>query len=182
LSIYRIDKDIPWNNAGADNLCLHVARKGWVLRADFDYVLNRTAAEILFSLENLFNDPSTMYRFYVNSDRGILPSKCCNLYIIDKGTFWRSGGYDEDFSGHYGSADTFWCKDSIKPFISSIVLLPPKAHLDFLEYGGSGVPKTGRAVNRDLYVKKRSGKTPRSEDTLRFKWEKVYENKRSDLF
>ena len=103
VELYRIKIDIPWNQNGARNLGMTHA-EGWCLLTDMDHLLSKSQFEILYKLN-------------LNKDIHYVPGRCKadgapykrhpNSYIVHKDLYWKAGGYDETFSGYYGTDSTF---------------------------------------------------------------------------
>lgn len=103
LELYRIKKDIPWNQNGARNLGMTHA-EGWCLLTDMDHLLSNSQFETLNNL-SLWD-----IMHYVPGRRkvdGTLYKRHPNSYIVHKDLYWKAGGYDESFSGYYGTDSTF---------------------------------------------------------------------------
>ncbi len=92
--------DVPWNWLGARNRGAHEAEDGWLLMTDMDHVLPQTTAEALVYGKH---DPGTVYAFerLEHSGERIHPHSAS--FFMTKAMFWKIGGYDERFAGHYGS-------------------------------------------------------------------------------
>lgn len=103
LELYRIKKDIPWNQNGARNLGMTHA-KGWCLITDMDHLLSK-------------NQFKKLYKLDLNKDIHYVPGRHKaddtpykrhpNSYIVHRDLYWKAGGYDESFSGYYGTDSTF---------------------------------------------------------------------------
>ena len=109
LTIARVLEDKAWNNSGAKNLGFTLASEGWVFQSDIDHILNAENAFKLFSFKEKQIDKIYYFTRYKDDGMGhvALGNPHMNTYLIHKNTFWEIGGYDEDFSGSYGSEDTF---------------------------------------------------------------------------
>ena len=99
-SIFRIDRDIRWNQDAARNIGAHEAVSPWLLLTDIDHVIPE---ETLFQLVDMDKDPSVFYtfsriRFATGEPRESHP----NSYFMTKELYWEIGGHDEDFAGIYG--------------------------------------------------------------------------------
>ena len=92
--------DIPWNWLGARNRGAHEAEDGWLLMSDMDHVVPKSTAEALVYGKH---DPSKVYAFerLKHSGEKIHPHSAS--FFMTKAMFWKIGGYDERFAGHYGS-------------------------------------------------------------------------------
>jgi len=106
LRIYRIDKDIPWNIAGARNLAFHTAPTDWVLLCDIDHVVSTDAIRKISALN--LKDPNVVYLFRRMTPDGYVGVRAIINILMNRERFFQIGGYDEDFSGHYGREETFF--------------------------------------------------------------------------
>jgi hypothetical protein len=106
ILLLRIGVDIPWNQPGAHNLGVVMARSDKVLMTDLDYAFPET------TLRALIERPSpgtTMYRIGLRTPDGTPRKRHCNTFFCSRARVLRFYGYDESFSGHYGYDDTmFW--------------------------------------------------------------------------
>ncbi len=106
LKVYRIHEDIPWNIAGARNLGFHVATTDWVLSADIDHVVTHEALKDIMQLD--LSDPNTVYTFNRRREDGFVGCDAIINILMNQRRFFEIGGYDEDYSGHYGKEETFF--------------------------------------------------------------------------
>lgn len=113
LSIYRVLDDMPWHQHGARNLGAHVAQGPWLLLTDMDHVLPVASAESLLDRLDAL-DPGAIYTLdRVEADTGRptcqngRPKPHPNSFVVGKATFWKIGGYDETFTGIYGTDGLF---------------------------------------------------------------------------
>jgi len=93
--------DIAWNWIGARNRGAHEAwPESWLLMTDMDHVLPQSTAEALVYGKH---DPGTVYAFerLEHSGERIHPHSAS--FFMTREMFWKIGGYDERFAGHYGS-------------------------------------------------------------------------------
>lgn len=100
LQLYEIEQDIHWNVGGARNLAFTKAKGEWLLQLDMDTLLSAQAAEQLIVFAATEARKDAFYKFNQDFD-GIHPG----VILINKESFWQTGGHDEDFCGHYGSTD-----------------------------------------------------------------------------
>ena len=106
VAIYRIDRDIPWNMAGARNLAFHVAQTDWVLSADIDHVIT---AETLLQLRNLdYADDNVAHRLKRRRSDGSVGTDAIICILMNRARYIGIGGHDEDFAGSYGREETFF--------------------------------------------------------------------------
>lgn len=106
LKLYRIKENIPWNQNGAHNLGMQEAHDGWCVMTDIDHVVTASNLNVIYGLKP---DEKRYYTFGRREFRNQnTPFKRHpNSWLLTREMFFKSGGYDEDFSGYYGSDSTF---------------------------------------------------------------------------
>lgn len=107
VDVYRIDTDITWNQPGAKNLGFQES-EGWIVCADIDHLVTRENVDDLLKLKK---EKGTIY--YLGRE----DNNSWNIFLMHKDDFEKIGGYDEDFSGHYGYDDIefLWrCQKNLK--------------------------------------------------------------------
>lgn len=182
LRIYRMTEDWPWHQHAARNLGAHVAEEGWLLLTDMDHVLEPKSAAALFDrLPDL--DEGTIHTLdrieattrEPTRDPNGSPKPHPNSFVVTRATFWRIGGYDEDFCGVYGT-DGFFRQRAFS--------VARRGHLDIplVRFWRDIVPDAStttlaRKEGRDPGVKDRIAAWKRSEGrgvmTMQFDWERV---------
>ncbi len=105
LSLYRMDKDIRWNQDACRNLAASEAETRWLLMTDIDHlvpeqtwrrlVFNRLSWKIVYTF-NRVTGPA-------KSRRNPHP----NTWLLTTDRFEATGGYDERFAGWYGTDGDF---------------------------------------------------------------------------
>jgi len=112
LSIYRVTKDIPWNQHGARNLGALVAKGPWLLMTDIDHVMMPDAIDRLIGMKAKRDRVYTFHRLdaphmtpAVRPDGRVKPH--VNSFLLTREAYWDVGGYDEDFCGVYGTDGQF---------------------------------------------------------------------------
>lgn len=103
LELYRIKKDIPWNQNGARNLGM-THSEGWCLMTDMDHLLTKNQFDVLYRLKL---DKNIHYVPGRQKANGSWYKRHPNSYILHRDLYWKAGGYDEFFSGFYGTDATF---------------------------------------------------------------------------
>lgn len=100
VSIFRIDRDIPWNQDAARNIGAFEAKAPWLLLTDIDHVVPRdTVAHVL----SMPKDPQSMYTFgRTKFESGETRDPHPNSYLMTRQMYWEIGGHDEDYAGIYG--------------------------------------------------------------------------------
>lgn len=104
--LFRIKENKPWNQDGARNLAMKHC-SGWTLMTDMDHMLTR---EQVGGLRHVVAHEAKVGEYYmprrVDFD-GSPMHRHANSYVFNAEDFWKMGGYDEDFSGCYGSDGNF---------------------------------------------------------------------------
>jgi hypothetical protein len=103
--LYRCLVDVRWNWVFCRNLAASVAKYRWLLMTDIDHLIpNTTILNLIYHRYNI----NKAYRFQRVSAPSMLPYKPHpNTWFMHKGLFDAVGGYDERFSGWYGSDADF---------------------------------------------------------------------------
>lgn len=116
--LYRIKKDVRWNWLACRNLGVHEATTEWVLLTDIDHVVPATTWRVLMT-EQL--DPRTAYRFSRVDAPHLTPYKPHpNSWFMTRALFDAIGGYDERFSGYYGTDSEF--RDRVVATAAAVVI------------------------------------------------------------
>ena len=104
IRLFRIKKDIPWNQNGARNLAMTYA-DGWCLLTDMDHLLS------IDQLPSLFNMRLKKVKHYMPLRRKAITleqyKRHPNTYDLHRDAYWDIGGFDESYAGYYGTDSTF---------------------------------------------------------------------------
>ena len=103
--IYRIEVDVRWNWLAARNIGVHHARTAWVLLTDIDHLMPVATA---WRIAHGKLDANVIYRFSrrnYHDDSPYHPHP--NSWLMTRSKFDETGGYDERFSGFYGTDGMF---------------------------------------------------------------------------
>jgi glycosyltransferase involved in cell wall biosynthesis len=188
LRLYRIKVDVRWNWLACRNLAAKEAKKGWLLLTDMDHMLRRGAAAMLVYL---IEDDQVSRKCAYNLAREDAPGYVLykphpNTWLVWKGLYWKAGGYDETFSGYYGTDATFRRRivmnmdsnkiDKNRKLFQQVPLLE---EVKVTRYPGELVPdarttRYERKTPEDIAIKgdlKRS--VHRHAKTLTFPWERL---------
>jgi glycosyltransferase involved in cell wall biosynthesis len=101
--LYRINVDVRWNWLACRNLAASEADDdSWLFLTDIDHIVPEQALAYLYEA---VLDPDCFYtprraRF---PNRVPIAKDHPNSYIMTRDLYWRIGGYDERFSGVYGT-------------------------------------------------------------------------------
>lgn len=131
ITLYRIDIDIPWNTPEANNLAFSKIDTKYVIRSDIDHIYSEKLIHDI--LEK--NIPDNRVLFFkrrrlidtqYNIKKKVKPGN--NIYIISVKDYWKTGGYNEYFSGDYGDDLDFIprlkkkFKIVITPFVNDVLV------------------------------------------------------------
>ena len=107
LTLYEITVKKPWNWLAARNIGAKHARGNWLLLTDMDHVvMPGEAGKIMGKLPHL--DSRIVYQFGRVKAPDMTEYKFHNdSFFLSSKLFWLNGGYDEDFSGLYGTSGRF---------------------------------------------------------------------------
>lgn len=177
-TLARVDDDIMWNQGGARNLGVHLAKTSKLILTDLDHIFPESLiANILDAKE-----PKSLYMFRREKEGQKIYSHP-NTFFCTKATYFKVLGVDEEFCGHYGYEDIFFVElqkavgTKIKKFSRKRVILNEhKNSINELH-----CLKRDTAVNELLLNKKRAllkgGKifSGHSRLFLNFKWSLLQE-------
>lgn len=122
FSLYRTLVDVRWNWIFCKNLGMAKATTDWVLMTDMDHVVPLSTLERLQSGE--LHD-RTAYRFSRVDAPLMTPYKPHpNSWFMRRDLFDRVGGYDERFSGWYGTDGEF--RRRVEKVADHLVILPDR--------------------------------------------------------
>lgn len=126
--LYRVQKDIRWNQHGARNLGALQAREGeWLFMSDMDIILPAEQAKLTFEQPH---DPAKHYTFERIFAPDFLHRKYhCNTFLVTREKYWEAGGYDEDYCGHYGGDGSF---------LRALEMVAPREHREEILLHGYG--------------------------------------------
>lgn len=182
LNLYRIDIDKRWGWPMARNLAMHEAPEGWVLLTDIDHVLPADQAEVALSV------PLREGCAYLPARRkpdGSPWKRHQDSYLLERSTFWRTGGYDLRFVGWYGTSSIFRKRLGMMTppvetdaFYQTVYNLGGENLADIPDAGVSGMGRKGSEhhVSRcpELApLKKTAHLHPPPGDPLAFPWHRV---------
>lgn len=117
--LYRIGVDVRWNWLACRNLGVAESTTDWVLLTDIDHVMPEDTLRALIT-EPL--NPKVVYRLSRVDAPDLTPYKPHpNSWCLTRKMFDRIGGYDERFSGYYGTDAEF--RDRVEAKAESVVIL-----------------------------------------------------------
>lgn len=120
FALYRTAKDVRWNWIFCRNLGMAKAPTDWVLLTDIDHLL---PVETLARLLDGECRSDVAYRFSRVDAPDLTPYKPHpNTWFLHRALFDQVGGYDERFSGYYGTDGDF--RRRMQDTAAAVVLLP----------------------------------------------------------
>ncbi|WP_162301961.1 glycosyltransferase family 2 protein [Croceibacterium ferulae] len=114
LRIFRVLDDITWNQAGARNVGALEARNQVILFMDVDHLIEPDQVDLVLATARQLRlgekvTPSRRTFRKIGDQREVEELKHnVNCFMIRRQDFFKVGGYDELFAGHYGREDSFF--------------------------------------------------------------------------
>ena len=121
LRLLRVADDIDWNMPGCRNLGAMQARSDWLLFFDIDNVTSE--ANIARMVEATPRLDRQRLHVFARQHDGAKVEPHINTFMISRWGYFRAGGYDEDFAGHYGFEDVLF-RSLWRKHVGHEVLLP----------------------------------------------------------
>lgn len=119
-ALYRIKVDVRWNWIACRNLAASRAPTDWILMTDIDHLV---PVETLQRIQEHKISDRKVYRFSRVDAPALTPYKPHpNSWLMTRKMFDAIGGYDERFSGFYGTDGEF--RDRVRATAQEIVILP----------------------------------------------------------
>lgn len=180
LSSVRIHDDIPWNIGGARNLAIFIAPTKYILLMDVDV---RTPQNFLSDIIRLVAKAEEEFlsrgiaQIYCRFRRRIAGQSTDferphpAVMLLSRDTYWKCGGCDEDFVGHYGFTDPhFLYRASNTPGVRLVSVFKDEPHISHLVQESSPAERVRDAeFNRKLFQGKRLNNNW-SNEYIRFNW------------
>jgi glycosyltransferase involved in cell wall biosynthesis len=139
IDLYRITTDIAWNRGGARNLAAREATTDWIVHLDTDHILPADCAARLlafgpgrgkwYRFERYRCGAADSTRKKDKLDPAAKFGKIhphIDSYLCHQETYWKAGGYNEDFSGCLGGGSPFLAELTK---IAQPLMLPSDIHL-----------------------------------------------------
>lgn len=186
--VYRVLDDIPWNQMGARNLGMKMARHEWCLMIDPDMVIDAPTMLRMIAATNALK-PGHLVKYglkHVNEPKRDVDMSSPNTYLIRKSDFWQVGGYDEDFAGNKGWSDV-QLLDVLKAHYK--IHNRPDLHAHFYstnQIDDAAVMTLDRSTKHNRAIRLRNAAKARklggwirwtqrrADQTIRFKWDRIY--------
>lgn len=119
VQLFRITVDVRWNWIAARNLAVAKARTDWVLMTDIDHLVPEPTLRRV--TEQKVSDRN-VYRFSRVDAPDLTSYKPHpNSWLMTRAMFDRIGGYDERFSGFYGTDGEF--RDRVRANAQQLIIL-----------------------------------------------------------
>ncbi len=168
LRLVRVDDDIDWNMPGCRNLAATLAETDWMLFFDVDNVASEASLQkIVDALARLDRNRLHVFR---RTENGVDVEPHINSFLITRQGFFKAGGYDEDFSGHYGFEDVAF-RMMWRKHVGTEVLLTDIA-FEQIAFRTSGLDRD-LARNQALIQQRAAAGMPKPKGMLRFAWGEV---------
>ncbi len=125
--LFRIGVDVRWNWLACRNIGVKEATTDWVLLTDIDHVVPDDTLRRIMAGEL---EPGCVYRFARVDAPTLTPTigkhgedkAHPNTWLMTRRMYDGIGGYDERFSGYYGTDGDF--RDRVRAKARAVVLLP----------------------------------------------------------
>lgn len=119
LQIFRMRKDVRWNQDACRNLGVAHAETNWVMLTDIDHLVPPATWNVIALRDH---DPKHVYKFARVSAPDMSPYKPHpNSWLMTRKMYDNIGGYDERFAGLYGTDGDF--RDRVVETCAGIVML-----------------------------------------------------------
>ncbi|MES2717799.1 MAG: hypothetical protein V4795_18675 [Pseudomonadota bacterium] len=168
LRLVRVDDDIDWNMPGCRNLAATLAQTEWMLFFDVDNVASE--ASLLKIVDNLPRLDANRLHVFRRTENGVDVEPHINSFLITRQGFFKAGGYDEDFSGHYGYEDVAF-RMMWRKHVGTEVLLTDIA-FEQIAFRTSGLDRDLQR-NQALIQQRAASGMPKPRGMLRFAWGEV---------
>lgn len=156
---------------------MHVADDGWCVSTDIDHVWQTDQLRILLGLEVHEDTYYTFARRQIRDLGNANFKRHPNSWLLTRAKYWESGGYDEDFSGYYGSDSVF--RRGLDLVAKRVELESPYLTVyDEQDIPDANTREFGRknsdyhSVKHPHLLEKRRHYT-KPENPIRFDWERV---------
>lgn len=111
IRIFEVQEDKPWHQHAARNIGAHEAVGKILLLTDMDHMVTEQLITFCAGVETSQNAWHVKRLEWDTKkptlDRFDKPKPHPNTFIMSKKLFWKMGGYDEDYCGHYGTDGLF---------------------------------------------------------------------------
>ncbi len=172
---YRVLKDIRWNKDGARNLAMLQTPDEWALMTDMDHLL--TAENAKKMVEHVWEAGAFYQPYRIWPWGEPTEGRHQNSFILRREDFWKIGGYDEDWTGWYGSDTTF------RKNLRAVAKMKPTDVFSLIHYEGTIVDAStsdfGRKGSEHYFrqnkklCKKRKSRAYKAKNPIRFEWEQI---------
>lgn len=156
VRLFRMEKDIPWNQPGCNNIAFHMARGNWLIHMDVEHMLPPEDFLRLFQtplqLHTTYKFARHMAIFHPQGHMVLQQSLRSppNIYCTHKQSLLAIRGYNEKYAGHYG--DDFEFLPRLAAVTNTVLLSDIRCVVD---KGVKGYARLSRdvSINRERYRK-----------------------------
>lgn len=180
-TLAKVDTDIEWNQGGARNLGVHLAKTSKLVLTDLDHTFTEEGLNQLIKRPQ----PSHLYIFKRINEKGEETNAHYNTFFCTKSLFFKTLGVDECFGGNYGFEDIFFI--DMQRRLGTKILKLRNYPVHHVEHKNSDKPQHNLVrnmdVNKPLYEAKRRIVKDKNRDPfdahsrlfLNFEWHLVKE-------
>ena len=103
MRLFKVKEDIGFNSHGARNLLMQQTQTEWNLMTDIDRHYPLKTLYSIIEEESINNLKKGMYYSLKELTRSSKDGFSINEYVASRTDFWKTGGYDEEFTNiHWG--------------------------------------------------------------------------------
>lgn len=179
IRVLRIHENKPWNQDGARNLAMKNVLTQWALMTDMDHMVSRQEVSGLLDFSSHKAKRGEYYMPARVDFDGRANHPHANSYVFHVADFWAMGGYDEDFSGCYGSDGNFrkCARAMLKEKTTDAFKLTRWSGDAISDANTKDWGRKDSPYHRSQFPKleaKAKGPPYKAEAPIRFTWEQVY--------
>lgn len=177
-TVVRILDNITWNQGGARNLGVSLAKTPKLILTDLDHLFSEKTFKYLCS-KNIKYLSNKIYKFRRKRD-GKKVNSPPNILFCTKSTFYKSLGVDEEFCGNYGHEDIYFV--ALQKYLGTRIKKFRKHYISTTKNHNQHNLKRDTEINAKLLeeklaaIKKNDPFIAHSRESISFKWEFVDAN------
>ena len=103
MRLFRVKEDIGFNSHGARNLLMQHTQTEWNMMSDIDRHYSMQTLNDIIRTEAAGQLEQGKYYSFRDQNSTVKETYSLNEFIVCKADFWKTGGYDEEFTNiHWG--------------------------------------------------------------------------------
>jgi len=103
MHLYRVKEDIGFNSHGARNLLMKQTTTDWNILSDIDRRFRLETLKSIYKNAEQNKLREGCYYNFLETNKSSLDGFSVNEFLVHKNDFWKSGGYDEEYTNiHFG--------------------------------------------------------------------------------